>query len=79
MQITAGLRRLGHDAYYFETTSTWPYDPVHQRKVCSSEYAVSYLSRVAKDFGLGDHWAYKRSYLDGEWFGLSKTTAEELL
>ena len=20
MQITAGLRRLGHDAYYFETT-----------------------------------------------------------
>ena len=28
MQITAGLRRLGHDAYYFETTSTWPYDPI---------------------------------------------------
>lgn len=27
MQITAGLLRLGHDAYYFETTSAWPYDP----------------------------------------------------
>ena len=34
LQIVAGLRRLGHDAYYFETTSTWPYDPIRQMKVC---------------------------------------------
>ena len=52
MQITAGLHRLGHDAYYFETTSTWPYDPVRQMKVCDSEYSVPYLARVAESFGL---------------------------
>ncbi len=30
MQIAVGLRRLGHDVYYFETTSAWPYDLVRQ-------------------------------------------------
>jgi hypothetical protein len=37
MQITAGLCRLGHDAYYFETTSNWPYDPIRNTKVGDSD------------------------------------------
>src|SRR5438309_1035953 len=79
MQIAAGLRRLGHDAYYFETTSNWPYDPIRRTKVCDSDYAVAYLARVAESFGLGDRWAYRRSYSDKEWFGLSRNKAEDLL
>ncbi len=79
MQITAGLRRLGHDVYYFETTSTWPYDPLRLMKVEDSDYAVPYLARVAEGFGLGDRWAYRRSYADGEWFGLDRRRAEDLL
>jgi hypothetical protein len=79
MQITAGLRRLGHDVYYFETTSTWPYDPIRQFRVCDSDYAVSYLARVAKRFGLGDRWAYRRSYLDKAWLGMDRARAEDLL
>jgi hypothetical protein len=79
MQITAGLRRLGHDAYYFETTSNWPYDPVRQYKVCDSDYAVPYLARVAASFGLADRWAYRRSYGDKAWLGLERRRAEELL
>jgi hypothetical protein len=79
MQVTAGLRRLGHDAYYFETTSTWPYDPVRQTRVYDSDYAAPYLARVADGFGLGDRWAYRRSYSDKEWLGMEKTRAEEIL
>jgi hypothetical protein len=79
MQIAAGLRRLGHDVYYFETTSTWPYDPLRQMKVEDSDYAVPYLARVAEGFGLGDRWAYRRSFTDGEWFGLDRRRAEDLL
>src|SRR5437879_11946320 len=79
IQITAGLRRLGHDVYYFETTSTWPFDPVRQTRVCDSDYAVPYLSRVAESFGLADRWAYRRSFSDKEWLGLSQAKAEELL
>jgi hypothetical protein len=79
MQIAAGLKRLGHDAYYFETTSAWPYDPIRETTVQDSDYALPYLKRVAERFGLGERWAYRRSYSDKAWFGLSRTKAEELL
>src|SRR5262245_11129384 len=79
MQITAGLRHLGHDAYYFEISSDWPYDPVRQMKVDDSDYALPYLARIADSFGLGDRWAYRRGYSDGAWFGLERAEAEGLL
>ena len=72
MQITAGLRRLGHDVHYFEMTSAWPYDPLRLKKVADSDYAVPFLARLAEGFGLGHRWAYRRSYADGEWFGLDR-------
>ncbi|MBZ5609850.1 MAG: hypothetical protein LAP38_16435 [Acidobacteriia bacterium] len=79
MQITGGLRRLGHNVYYMEVTSTWPYDPIRRRKVRDSNYTLSYVARVAAEFGLSDRWAYRRSYLDNEWFGLGRRRAKELL
>ena len=57
----------------------WPYDPVRQMKVNDSDYAVPYLAKVADSFGLHGRWAYRRSYSDKEWFGLSQTKAEALL
>jgi len=79
MQIVVGLRRLGHDVYYFETTSSWPYDPILRSRVCDSTYSVQYLARVAESFGIPDRWAYRRSYGDKAWFGLCRCRAEELL
>jgi len=79
LQIVAGLRRLGHDVYYFETTSSWPYDPIQQSRVCESDYSVRYLAKVAESFGLAARWAYRRSYGDKAWFGLERARAEELL
>jgi hypothetical protein len=79
MQIAAGLRRLGHEAYYMEVTSAWPFDPVRQARVGDSNYALPYLGRVADKFGMGDRWAYRRSYSDHEWFGMGRSQAEDLL
>jgi hypothetical protein len=79
MQIAAGLRRLGHDVYYIEATSTWPYDPIRRTKVDDSDYAAPYLARVAESFSLGERWGYRRSYSDKEWLGLSRAKAEDLL
>jgi hypothetical protein len=79
MQVAAGLRRLGHNVYYFEITSNWPYDPIRQMKVDDSNYALPYLARVAKGFGFGHRWAFRRSYSDNEWFGLTRTKAEDIL
>jgi hypothetical protein len=79
MQITEGLRRLGHDVYYMEVTSSWPYDPVRERMVKDSDYAVPYLASVAEGFGLRHRWAYRRSYSDNAWFGMERGRAESLL
>jgi len=79
MQYAVGFRRLGHDAYYFETSSSWPYDPIRKSRVNTSGYAVSYLAQVAEIFGFSSRWAYRRSYGDKAWFGLDREAAEELL
>jgi hypothetical protein len=79
LQIVAGLVRLGHDAFYVEASSVWPYDPVRRLKVDDSDYAVPHLARAAEFFGLGDRWAYRRSYSDRAWLGPASTKAEELL
>ena len=79
MQFAQGLDRLGHDVYYLETTSTWPYDPVRRTRVGDSNYAVPYVRCVAESFGFAGRWGYRRSYGDKEWFGLSRAAAEDLL
>ena len=79
MQIAVGLRRLGHDVAYIETTSTWPYDPLREARVGDSDYAVAYLERVAASFGLADRWAYRRSYQDNAWLGPYRAVAEDWL
>src|SRR5690349_22885053 len=48
--------RLGHAAYYFETSSSWPYDPIRASRAADSKYALAYLAKVAEDFGLADRW-----------------------
>ena len=79
MQYAAGLRRLGHEVYYFETSSAWPYDPLRASRVSTSDHAVSWVAEVAECFGFGGHWAYRRSYGDKAWFGLDRLKAENLL
>ena len=78
-QYVIGLCRMGHEVYYFETSSSWPYDPVRESRVNDSEYAVSYLARIAEHFGFIGRWAYRRSYSDKAWFGMERVRAEELL
>ena len=79
MQIVEGLRRLGHDAFYFEVTSTWPFNPLRHMKTDNAEYAVPYLARVAESFGLNDRWALRCSFSDNTWYGLPALQAEEIL
>jgi len=80
MQIVVGLMRLGHNVYYFETTSTWPQNPDLGMRVDNTDYSIPYLKKIAEDFGIGGRWAYRCSFKKNkEWLGLSKTKAEDLL
>ena len=78
MQIVAGLRRLGHDAYYFETTSSWPYDPCARREGVRLRLRRAVpRARGARASGSSDRWAYRRSYSDNEWLGLPRRTCRD--
>ena len=80
MQIVVGLQRLGHNVFYFEITSTWPYNPEIGMRVNNSEYAIPYLKSVADSFGIADRWAYRCSFSkDKQWIGIHKNKAEDLL
>jgi hypothetical protein len=79
MQIAAGLRMLGHDVWYMEVTSAWPYDPVRASPTDDSTYSINYLRSVAEEFGLGERWALRRNYADRQWLGPARVLAEQLL
>jgi hypothetical protein len=79
MQIAVGLRRLGHDVYYIEATSAWPYDPIRRMRVNDAGYAAPYLGRIAESFGFGDRWGYRCSFSDKSWLGMTRQKGEDLL
>jgi hypothetical protein len=80
MQIVVGLKRLGHNVYYFETTSAWPYNPELWMRVDNVDYAVPYLKNIAERFGIGDRWAYRSSFAkEKQWYGLNREKAEDIL
>jgi hypothetical protein len=79
LQIAAGLLRLGHDVRYVETTSAWPYDVERGARVDDASYTLAYLARVTRRFGMGERWAYRRSWGDGAWLGPAAADAVEWL
>jgi len=77
VQYVAGLAQLGYDAYYFEDTGVWPYNPEEGGISKTCDYNVRYLRAVMERFGLGERWAY--CFPDGlQWFGLSDRKRKEV-
>ena len=54
-----GFHRLGHEVWYVEDDTTWPYDPVADTITQDPGYATRYLHRTLSGIGLGDRWAYR--------------------
>ncbi len=78
-QFLVGLARLGHEVFYVETTTAWPYHPLEMTTTDDPTYAVGYLRRVLDSFGLGERWAYRAAYADGCWYGPLAGQASDLL
>lgn len=79
LQLAGGLLRLGHDVRYVETTSSWPYDAAQGARVDDPAYTLAYLTRITPPFGMGERWAWRRSWGDGAWFGPAANDATDWL
>src|SRR5213083_3166641 len=53
-----GLRRLGHEVWYVEDDTVWPYDPKQNTVTDDCSYAVRHIAGCMERIGLPDHWAF---------------------
>ncbi len=73
-----GLDRLGHEVWYVEDDSVWPYDPEQNTVTEDCSYAVRHIACSIKRIGLGDRWAFRLADRDEACWGLSCAQLDEL-
>jgi hypothetical protein len=54
-----GLDQLGHEVWYVEDDSVWPYDPLREMISADTSYAVRHIDDSLARIGLGGRWAYR--------------------
>jgi glycosyltransferase involved in cell wall biosynthesis len=74
----SGLSRLGHDVYYVEDDTVWPYDPEANAVVDDCRYAVRHVARNMRAIGLRDRWAFRLADRDGACWGMPEPALREL-
>jgi hypothetical protein len=74
IQHLVGLRRLGYDVYYVESTGIWPFNAVTD----DCTFPVTYISTLLSRFGFDGKWAYVAAHSDGRCYGLSELQVKTL-
>ena len=72
------LHRLGHDVWYVEDDSRWPYDPLKRTFTDDCSYALRHISSSMDRIGLGSKWAYRFAERADTCWGLSHTELNDL-
>src|SRR2546426_9995187 len=73
-----GFQRLGHDVWYVEDDTVWPYDPVQNAVTDDCSYGMRHLSRCLERIGLPERWAYRLVDLQGATLTESPQKVDEL-
>jgi hypothetical protein len=73
-----GLSALGHEVWYVEDDSVWPYDPIQNTVTDDCSYALRHLSDCLERIGLGQRWAFRLADRIGACWGLSPAGLDEL-
>jgi hypothetical protein len=73
-----GLQRLGHDVYYVEDDTVWPYDPVADTVTDDCTYGVRHIAASMEAIGLAKRWAFRLADREGACFGTSERGLREL-
>lgn len=73
-----GLARLGHEVWYVEDDSVWPYDPEQNTVTDDCSYAVRHISRCMERIGLSERWACRLVDRDGASLGCWGKSAGEI-
>jgi hypothetical protein len=70
--------RLGHEVYYVEDDTVWPYDPEQNTVTDDCGYAVRHIADCMERIGLPDRWAFRLADREGACWGRSARKLDEL-
>ncbi len=73
-----GFQKLGHDVWYVEDDTAWPYDPEKNSRTDDCSYAVRHISEGMEYIGLKDRWAFRLADRKGACWGMSPRRLKEL-
>ena len=73
-----GLSSLGHDVWYVEDDSVWPYDPEKNCVTDDCEYAVGHISSCLDRIGMAGQWAFRLADREGACWGMSESELRDL-
>ena len=73
-----GLSALGHEVWYVEDDSVWPYDPIQNTVTDDCSYSLRHVSSCLERVGLGRRWAFRLVDHIGACWGLSPAGLAEL-
>jgi hypothetical protein len=64
LHYIVGLQRLGHEVWYVEDGSRYPYDPEAFTITEDFSYAAKMLERLSRQYGFENHWCFCARYGD---------------
>ena len=73
-----GLKRLGHEVWYLEDDTVWPYHPIQDSVTADCSYAVEHINKCLEWIGLSDCWAFRLADRRGACWGLSESELDQL-
>lgn len=73
-----GFNRLGHEVWYVEDDTVWPYDPTKNAVTSDCTYPVQHVSNWMERIGLAGKWAFRLADRQGACWGLSERELAEL-
>src|SRR5215208_5374278 len=66
------LRRLGYEPYYVEDSERWIYDPSTDSFSQDFSRNLAAVAPLLEAHGFGDRWAFRGTFPDGEWYGMTE-------
>lgn len=72
------LHKLGHEVWYVEDDTVWPYDPGKGAVTDDCAYAVAHVASAMARIGLADRWAFRLADRADACWGLSGAKLDEL-
>jgi hypothetical protein len=69
---------LGHEVWYVEDDSVWPYHPLLNTVTDDCSYAVQHVAKSMAHIGLPECWAYRLSDRTGACWGLTDQQLNDL-